>query len=458
MWKSLSSLCGLAGSFRRPVDIDRLLAAVAHRGPDGCGHVTVGDAVLGHTRLAIQDTTDDAAQPFTYGATTITYNGEAWNAGAIRASLPGPWRSTGDTEAVAALLDAEGPAGLDRVNGMFALAWTGRDGTWLARDRYGKVPLYAVRRGDRWQWASELKALPYGSHAAAVRPGTAVHLETGRVTTWTTDAAPLPAEPDEVLNQLRAGVRARLVSDRPVCFLLSGGLDSSLVLALAREVHPNPVAYTAVYDPASADLHNARQVATWLDVPLVEVKVPEPDQAAVQAAVAAVEVPMKAQVEIALGCLPLAKAIASDGFRVVLSGEAADELFGGYGNMAIAASRGGDDLWRQLRRDAVAKMARGNFMRVNKVFMAAGVEARLPYMHRPLVDLTLAASKAECPPGKGLLKAAAEGLVPDRVRRRPKHTFQGGSGIAEAAARLAASPVAYYNAEARRTFGWLPKE
>ncbi|WP_431728597.1 asparagine synthetase B family protein [Verrucosispora sp. TAA-831] len=455
-------MCGLIGGYRAALDQQAALAAIAHRGPDGSGWQVIGATTLGHTRLAIQDPRDVAAQPFPSGAVTLTYNGEAYNAPALREKLEsegvGGWRTTGDTELVAALLDRHGHAGLDRIEGMFAAAWHDtRTGTWLARDRHGKMPLYAVRAGQRWLWASELKALPVGVPAVAVAPGTAVHVDTGKVHRWARTRPPLPPEPQALRRALRDGVAARLLSDRPVCFLLSGGLDSTFVLALAREIHPNPVAYTAVYDPGSADLAAARRVAAHLDVPLVEIPVPHPTTAAITAAVRTIEIPMKAQVEITLANLPLARAIACDGFRVVLSGEAADELFGGYGNLIRAAHGADDATWRSLRHAQVDKMGRGNFMRVNKVFMAAGVEARLPFMHREVVDLALAAGLRDCPPGKGLLKRAAAGLVPDWVIKRPKDTFQGGTRIADAAARVVSNPVRFYNAEARRLFGYLPK-
>jgi asparagine synthase (glutamine-hydrolysing) len=354
---------------------------------------------------------------------------------------------------------AEGATGLNRIHGMFACAWHDeRTGTWLARDRFGKIPLYAQRTATgHWRWASEVKALPPGVPAVSVRPGHAVHVDSGSVTRWVEPDPPGPADANTVLAMLRDGVRDRLLSDRPVCFLLSGGLDSSLVLALARELHPDPVAYTAVYDTRSDDLAAARRIASHLSVKLIEVPIPEPTVDALRAAVRTIETPMKAQVEITLANLPLARAIASDGFRVALSGEAADELFGGYGNLCRAAASADDAGWRALRRASVEKMARGNFMRVNKVFMAAGVEARLPFMHRPLVATALAAGLGECPPGKRLLKRAAQGILPDWVARRPKDTFQGGTGVAAAAAKLIANPVRFYNAEARRVFGYLPK-
>jgi asparagine synthase (glutamine-hydrolysing) len=454
-------VCGLAGCYGNgPLETVTgtvtALERIAHRGPDGMGVVTVGDAILGHVRLAIQDTSDAAAQPFLRGSVTLTYNGETWNHEELRAGLDGPWTSTGDTDTIAALLDQRGAAGLDQVHGMFALAWADEDGVHLARDRYGKIPLYVRRTGPQsWAWASELKALPPGP-AHAVAPGSVLHLPSGRSERWATNAPAPDASPVNVLSLLRAGVGARLLSDRPVCFLLSGGLDSSLVLALACELHPSPVAYTAVLDPASPDLAAARFVARELDVPLVEVPIDAPTTTSITEAVRCVEIPMKAQVEIALANLPLAHAIAADGFRVALSGEGADELFGGYGNMMIAAGKSDDAGYRAIKSGAVEKMGRGNFARVNKVFMHAGVEARLPFMHRPLVDLALAASKSASPPGKGLLKDAARGLVPESVIRRPKMTFQGGTGTSAAVAGLIASPTRYYNAEARRLFGWLP--
>lgn len=101
------------------------------------------------------------------------------------------------------------------------------------------------------------------------------------------------------------------------------------------------------------------------------------------------------------------------------------------------------------------KMARGNFVRCNKAFLAAGVECRLPFLERELVESVLCLGKAACPPGKELLKRAAAGLLPAWVARRPKATFQGGSGLSAAAARAVASPVRFYNAEVRRHFGAL---
>jgi asparagine synthase (glutamine-hydrolysing) len=220
----------------------------------------------------------------------------------------------------------------------------------------------------------------------------------------------------------------------------------------------NLTCYTAVFDPASKDLQAARWVAKEYGVELVEVPVPEPNEERVRAAVRAVEIPMKAQVEIALAHLPLMEAVAKDGHAVCLSGEAADELFGGYGGMQIKAASADDEGYRAIKRYAVRKMSRGNFPRVNKVGMAHGIEARLPFMQTDLVDLALAATKEQSPPGKKLLKAAALEIgVPAQIVNRTKETFQGGAGINDAA--LAAGyGVTNYNQIARDLLGFAPKE
>jgi asparagine synthase (glutamine-hydrolysing) len=437
-----------------------MLDAIAHRGPDARATWQDGDTTLGHVRLAIQDVSDTANQPMEVDAVTLAYNGEAWNTDDLRAQFPNrEWQTKSDTEPIAALIARDGPQALNLVDGMFALAWRQNGSTHLARDRYGKIPLYVARtRSGGYAFASELKALPHGQRAVAVEPGTSIDLTRGTVTQWAKQPEPLRCEPDTVRELLRQGVKQRLLSDRPVCFLLSGGLDSSLVLAFARDLHPNPVAYTAVFDKSSDDLIAARRIANHFDVPLVEVRVPDPTPQAVREAVWTVENPMKAQVEIALAHAPLMRRIADDGFRVALSGEAADELFIGYGNMAIASSRArSDNEYRAVISAAVDKMSRGNFSRVNKVMMAAGVEGRLPFMEDRLVALALNSTRDTNPPGKKVLKEAARGVLPEWAIKRQKQTFQGGTGIAAAAKTLSASPAKSYNAEARRAFGWLPR-
>lgn len=447
-------MCGIAGAHRSAWDVGAAVARIRHRGPDGSGTAQEGATVHGHVRLALLDLTDASAQPFRYRDGLLTFNGEVWNYRELRDELRAlghEFRTTGDTEVLAAALWQWGAAALQRLDGMFAFAWTSGALSMLARDQFGKVPLYVKRSGAAFEWASERKAWGFGHGAAAapLPPASWLDLNTARVSVYYR----LPERADgDVLALLDRGVRKRLVADAPLCVLISGGLDSAAVLTLATRAKRDVVAYTAKLDDNATDLRAARQLCREMSVPLREVPVAPPTAEAIERAAQCIEIPSKAQTEIAALCIPLAERIARDGFKACLSGEASDELFGGYGNMAIAASQPGAS-WRKIRTDQLAKMARGNFVRCNKAFMAAGVECRLPFMETQLVEHVIGLDKRECPPGKGALKSALRGVVPEWVIRRPKETFQGSSGMADACARVIASPQMFYNATIRRAFG-----
>lgn len=450
-------MCGVFGTKGLKDDgrVERGLELLSHRGPDGRGIEAFGDSVHGHVRLSLVDPSPASSQPFRTRGGLLSFVGEVWNHRELRAGMEAEgerFSTSGDAEVLARMLARLGTGALERLDGMFAFAWSSASADVLARDRWGKVPLYVLRKGSTWEWASERKAWGRrGGQAVPLPPGTWLDLRTGKVVRW----ASFPDEPPEadVLGSLRKGVAKRLEADAPVCVLASGGLDSSLILALAVEHRPDVEAYVAWLDPRSRDLDNARRLCGELGVRLNEVRLPEPTPEAMAEAVGCVEVASKAQSEIAFACLPLAERIAADGFKACLSGEAADELFGGYGNSCIRAASLDDAGWVEHRRFLVSKMARGNFVRCNKAFMAHGVECRLPFMERELVEHVASLGKAECPPGKGLLKEAARGLLPGRIVDREKETFQGGSGVAEAAARAIHDPLHFYHAEVRRRFG-----
>lgn len=416
--------------------------------------VECGPAVHGHVRLALVDLTDASAQPYRHCYGVLSFNGEIWNWRELARGLPLNETYRSDTQVLAAMLVKHGVTEtLRRLEGMFAFAWSCGDVHVLARDRFGKIPLHVWRSAASFAWASEMKAFA-GQPSAPLPPGSVLDLTTGNVDRWY-ELPRFGGETDGLMKDLKRGVALRLMADAPLCCLVSGGLDSSLVLAIAKNAKPDVVAYTAKFDGSSPDLIAARRVCKDLGVRLVEVKVPGPTPDLMAQAVKAIELDSKAQVEIAALCIPLARAIAADGFKACLSGEAADELFGGYGNMCIAASSVGDEGWRDIRIKQLAKMARGNFMRCNKAFMAAGVECRLPFMERGLVERVINLGKVDCPPGKKLLKGAAlaYGAVPSWVVKRTKDTFQGASGMSTAAAAVLPDPARYYRAEFRSAFG-----
>ena len=454
-------MCGILGAYAYPgFDVSLHLEKIAHRGPDGSGVRTLGPAVHGHVRLSLVDLSSASDQPFRYGEALLTFNGEIWNYRAVREDLEAlgcTFRTTGDTEVLAAALDTWGVPGLSRLEGMFAFAWSKGATHILARDRYGEIPLYVHRRGNGFAWCSERKGLGREHPASALPPGSVLDLTTGKVSLWYR----IPSRPSDVApiaTLLNRGVAHRLVADAPLCCLISGGLDSSVVLAMAKALKPDVVAYTAILDPASADLKAARRLCAEFEVRLVEVRVKPPTSTDLEAAALAIEIDSKVQTEIAAMCIPLARAIGADGFKACLSGEAADELFGGYGNMCIKSASLDDAGWRALRIAQVAKMGRGNFVRCNKAFMAAGVECRLPFIESGLVETVLAMSKAQCPPGKKALKAASAGYVPGWVISRTKDTFQGGAGMNTAAERVLPDPAAFYKSVIRTAYGPSAKD
>lgn len=451
-------MCGLAGTFRCNADVGSMLDRIKHRGPDGRGTSSAGSATHGHVRLALRDLSSASDQPFSHEGGTLSYNGELWNFHELREGIESQGqvlKTTGDTEVLAVKLTEFGvPGALEELDGMFAFAWTDANGnTFLACDRYGKVPLYIRRNGRAFEWCSELKGFDNPRGAVALPPGSWLDCQTGKLSKWYNVPALVDASAESVWGGLIDGVKRRMDADAAVCVLCSGGLDSTLVAALAKSGNRDVTAYTAVYDSDSDDLRFARLACRELDIELREVPVGDVDAAILEQAAIAIESPMKAQVEIAVLCLPLARRIAADGFKACLSGEGADELFGGYGNMCIAASKVGDSGWRKIRLKQLEKMSRGNFVRCNKVFMAHGVECRLPFLDRRVVEGVLSMGKKECPPAKKLLKMIAAGTISKRIISRVKQTFQGSSGVSNAAASAVANPIKFYNSVIRTAYG-----
>lgn len=462
-------MCGLAGVAAQTVQapavvVGAMLDRIAHRGPDGRGVKDAGNGVVhGHVRLSLVDLTEASAQPFVRGASVLSFNGEIWNYRELRAELEETYDgevflTVGDTEVMLVALERWGLDGLNRLNGMFAAAWSSNGEHWLVRDSFGKVPLYVSKVCGGYHWASERKAFARGTSPVSVPPGHAFNLRTGEWRVWykkPVTMAPLRAA--EVLSHLRTGVEKRIQADVPVCVLVSGGLDSAAILALARESRPDVVAFTATFDADSDDARAARRICSELKVTLVEERITLTENS-VDEALRTIEIPSKAQLEIAMLCIPLARRIYAEGFRACLSGEAADELFGGYGNFCIAASKASPAEVLQLRADLMAKMSRGNFVRCNKAFMAHGVECRLPFMEQRLAEAAMRMSMRDSPEHKKLLKVACAPILPAWVINRTKETFQGGSGLAQAMAKRVANPIKFYNNEARRIFGTLPKD
>lgn len=455
-------MCGIAGG----VGVSEkqtwaALDAMAHRGPDAQEVEMFGPVGLGHARLSIIDPGNDTAnQPMKRGHVWLSYNGELWNHAALRANLESKGRAFTtqcDTEVVAHALDEWGEDALLRFEGMFGLAWWDGESLRLARDRFGEVPLHYARTRSGWAFASELRGIEQlgakGASAVDVGPGEMVQLHptTTKRRYYDPPCDPQPITMAQGAPKVRAMLEASMVersmADVPVCCLLSGGIDSALVAAMAVKQFPDLVAYTAVYNDRSRDVRCARAVAEHLGIRLIEVAVPAPTADDLAGVVEMIELPFKAQVEIGWACSFLAKRMRADGFKVTYSGEGSDELWASYGFAYHGLKTTG---WHPYRKGLFMTQARKNFIRCNKVFMRASVECRLPFLNRGLVELALSLPQDAVQVGKGRPKAvlqdAVRDMLPADVVDRPKVAFQDGMGLKEACATAVANPKRFYGA------------
>jgi asparagine synthase (glutamine-hydrolysing) len=522
-------MCGIAGELRRAAGPDRealgrMSAALAPRGPDGTGTWFHDGSALAHRRLAIIDLSERGAQPMVddeLGLTAV-FNGCVYNHRELRAELEGAgmrFRSDSDTEVLLKGWAAWGEGMLDRLAGMFAFCLvehaSGR--CVLARDRLGIKPLYLQELPDGGlRMASSLPALvaaggvdtrvdPVALHhylsfhsivpaprtilrgVAKLPPATLLIVEPdGRRRERRYWDPPFERDPERadwsaqdweaaIMDALRVAVGRRMVADVPVGILLSGGLDSSLIVALLAEQGQRGLAtfsvgFRDVGERVGDEFEFSDLVAAEFGTDHHQIRVgPERLLPALPRAIAAMSEPMVSHDAVAF--FLLSEEVAKQR-KVVQSGQGADEVFGGYywypplleaegdgldvyagaffdrddaGVRALVSERwaaeGDPSLalassWfaapgaaraidRGLRLDAEVMLVDDPVKRVDNMTMAHGLEARTPFLDHELVELA-----ALCPPelklsdgGKGVLKRAARGIVPDAVIDRPKGYF-----------------------------------
>jgi asparagine synthase (glutamine-hydrolysing) len=367
-------VCGIAGLYSpagtpNPELVDAMRAAIAHRGPDDGSTDVFGRCVLGHQRLKVIDL-DTGYQPVANegGDVVAVFNGEAYNFARLREELRGhEVRGTGDTPVLPHLYEESGPRFVERLHGMFALAlWdASRERLVLARDRLGKKPLLYARLADgTFAFASELKALlrlpgvPRDVDLAAidaylalqyvpgdrtalhgirkVPPGHALVVE-GESETLERYWEASPAEPsqsdEEWLERVRTtiaeAVRKRLVADVPLGALLSGGIDSSIVVALMAQASPEPVrTFTVGFaDDRYDERRYARVVAERYGTVHEELEIVEDVAATLPRLAAAYDEPLGD--EAAFPTFLIGEQ-ARRHVTVALAGDGGDESFAGY--------------------------------------------------------------------------------------------------------------------------------
>jgi asparagine synthase (glutamine-hydrolysing) len=521
-------MCGICGELRFDGSqpdlniIKRMSEKIARRGPDHEAMISDGPLAFGHRRLAIIDLSASADQPMVDKELnmSLVFNGTIYNYKELRTELIEmgyQFFSEGDTEVIIKAYHAWGEKCVDRFYGMFAFAlWDMHHATlFLARDRFGIKPLYYSLDGNRLRFASNIQALlasggidtsidatalhhHFTLHAVVPAPRTILNgvkklppassmtfnasAEIKHRTYWNLDAT----RPAQTLSEddwlkatrhvlTRAVERHRLASDVPVGVLLSGGLDSSLLVGLLADHVENLLTFSVGFEDIGDgaekgdEFEYSDQVAAHFNtnhhkflIPNSEVlkRLPE--------AVESMAEPMVSQDAVAFYLL---SEKVSEEVKVVLSGQGADEVFGGYFWYPVMDQTAGSNLERfrsnyfdrdhaeylqmispqyhvadvtsvlvenelkkpqaetfldqVLRLDATTLVVDDPVKRVDNMTMAWGLEARVPFLDHELVELAAkmpAALKLK-EGGKFPLKTIARGLIPDSVIDRPKGYF-----------------------------------
>jgi asparagine synthase (glutamine-hydrolysing) len=534
-------VCGFAGEYRLDGNqpdvaaVARMSGTMTTRGPDGAGVWSHGPIAVGHRRLSIIDLSEAGSQPMHDPelGLTIVFNGCIYNHHELRDELAAAgfrFFSTSDTEVLLKAYRAWGDDLVHRLQGMFAFVIHDRDTgrTLIARDRFGIKPLYLDERPGILRFASTLPALLAGGgvdttvdpvalhhyltfHSVVpaprtilngvrkVPPGTTIAIEpdgTRRETLyWEPDFTRDPAKADwaqadwqeAVLDTLRAAVKWRLVADVPVGVLLSGGVDSSLVVGLLAEAGQQglqtfSIGFESVGDVAGDEFRYSDIVAREFGTDHTQIRIPtDRIPAALDRAVAAMSEPMVSHDAVAFYLL---SEEVRKHVKVVQSGQGADEVFGGYhwyppmakaqididaldpaagldlavetyanaffdrphrGMREVVADRYLVDhdasrdfvaahfarpgattaVDQALRLDSTVMLVDDPVKRVDNMTMAHGLEARVPFLDHDVLELA-----GRIPPelklahdGKGVLKEAARKVIPAEVIDRPKGYF-----------------------------------
>lgn len=436
----------------------RLSGLQRHRGPDWSGVFATDRAILAHERLAIVDVMG-GAQPLltTDGTVALAVNGEIYNHRELKAGLAEPFgfQTESDCEVILALYRERGTAFLDDLVGIFAFVLydAGADRYLIARDPMGVMPLYWGRDADGTLLvASEMKAVaPVCEHIETFPPGHVWDSAAGEpVRYYSRDwmaydaVATNTASPEAVRDALAGAVKRQLMTDVPYGVLLSGGLDSSITAALAQQFSRRRVEADdqreawwphlhsfAIGLEGSPDLAAAREVADHIGTEhhTLHFTVEEGIDA-VPEVIRHLETYDVTTIRAATPMYLMARRIKAMGIKMVLSGEGADEIFGGY----LYFHRAPDA--RQFHEETVRKLDRLHLfdcLRANKAMAAWGVEARVPFLDQQFLDVAMRQNPEAKRPGGGrmekhLLREAFEDLLPASVAWRQKEQFSDGVG------------------------------
>ncbi len=359
----MCAIFGIVGPFDETA-ARRAFDTLSHRGPDGIGVLTGPELFLGHHRLAVIDPQPEADQPMRVGGATVLLNGEIYNYEELRRRVDFTFGTRSDTEVAGAAFLKWGRRMTERLRGMYALAIWHEGALHLFRDPFGKKPLFWAKVGESFVFASEIKAilslypelkwsreridsyLFYQSFVSPetfypkihqLEPGGYLRYEKGEVEIETDDRLFLQkgaGEPDEkrVETLIKKSVAYRMVSDVSVGALISGGIDSSLVAAMAQERLDTPLpTFTVGYEGYEKydERRYAQEVAGHIGSDHTSFEMGMEDfLEAADALAAHLDEPLGDPAAVPLWFL--ARKIKECGIKAVLSGDGADELFFGY--------------------------------------------------------------------------------------------------------------------------------
>ena len=458
-------MCGIVGIFDIKEQSNelrkkalRMSQKIRHRGPDWSGIYCGSHAILCHERLSIVDP-QSGKQPLYSpdGKQVLAVNGEIYNHQQIRQETASEYEyQTGsDCEVILALYRAHGINFLERLSGIFAFALYDeeRDEYLIARDPIGVIPLYIGHDKDGKTYvASELKALEgFCDEYEPFLPGHYLYSREGVMRRWYTrdwmeyDAVKdNPADIDKLRVGLQEAVKQQLMSDVPYGVLLSGGLDSSIISAIAQKYAAKRVedgGQTGAWWPrlhsfavglkGAPDLEKARCVAEHIGTVHHEINYTiQEGLDAIRDVIYFTETYDVTTVRASTPMYLLARVIKSMGIKMVLSGEGADEIFGGYLYFHKAPSA------QAFHEETVRKLSKLHWydcLRANKSLSAWGVEGRVPFLDRDFLDIAMRINpQAKMCPGdvmeKKILRKAFADMLPEEIAWRQKEQFSDGVG------------------------------
>jgi len=458
-------MCGIVGIFNIQTQSEKLRAKalkmaqkIRHRGPDWSGIYCDGSAILAHERLSIVDP-QSGGQPLysSDGKVVLAVNGEIYNHRDIRKEFEGEYQfQTGsDCEVILALYRKKGINFLEDLSGIFAFALydSEKDEYLIARDPIGVIPLYIGHDKDgKLYIASELKALEgFCDSYEPFLPGHYYYSKEGEMKRWYTrdwmeyDAVKNNnAYSSDVHNSLEDAVQRQLMSDVPYGVLLSGGLDSSVISAVAKKYAAKRVETDgkseawwpqlhsfAVGLKDAPDLIKAREVADHIGTIHHEINYTVQEGLdAIRDVIYFIETYDVTTVRASTPMYLLARVIKSMGIKMVLSGEGADEIFGGYLYFHKAPNA------KAFHEETVRKISKLHLydcLRANKSLSAWGVEGRVPFLDKEFLDVAMRLNpEAKMAPGKTIekkiLREAFADMLPASVAWRQKEQFSDGVG------------------------------